>query len=139
MMGQKAIFSGAFWGFTVYAFFVTLGFSFALAREVSFIYLSSYLKYTAMGSILFGGFLAGYFNGKRGWASGGLAGVSMGIALMLLSLLFLPGSPALGEISLTVFTTAFLGGMAGVCGVNVLRARRQKQKKTGWPKNKPLS
>lgn len=139
ILRREALIGGTVLGLMVYALFVVLGLGLALTGEGSLIYLAPYFKYSVMGSILCGGFLAGYFNKKRGWASGGLAGLCMTVGLLLVSMLFLPGAPALGELASSFFTGALLGGMAGVCGVNISRAQRKKQRKRVYPPKLPLS
>lgn len=93
-------------------------------------YLAGYLHICVLISLLAGGFYTGYREGKKGWLVGGSVGLIYSGLGLFGSLLIIPRVLPFGYLARTLLPGIIYAGMAGVCGVNIGRAKNKQVKKT---------
>lgn len=91
-------------------------------------YLSAYSRFFIALSLLTGGFYAGVNVGQKGWLVGASVGFMYSLIGCIASILLIPRLLSFRELVNALVPGTILAGMAGVCGVNIARAKRRQAK-----------
>jgi putative membrane protein (TIGR04086 family) len=90
--------------------------------------LSGYSRLFMATSLIVGGYYAGMKVGKKGWMVGGSVGLIYCLIGLIGSVMLIPRILSFMDLFDALVPGTVLAGMAGVCGVNIERAKKRRLK-----------